>query len=350
MSVLLTGGAGFIGSHTAVELLQSGEDVIILDDFSNSKMSVLERIYQIAGRKPKWVEGDTKDAKLIDRIMSTNEIDGVIHFAGFKCVPESSEKPLDYYRNNLDSALSVLEQMDKHDVHAFVFSSSATVYGNNEIPFVESMGKREQTNPYGATKSIIEDIARDFIIASPSHCVVSLRYFNPIGAHPSGLIGEDPHGVPNNLMPYIQQVAIGKREKLLVYGNDFNTPDGTGIRDYIHVVDLAKGHVAALDFARKNSGDWKINLGSGQGTSVLEMVQAFENSTGVEIPYEIVARRAGDIDEMVADATRAKELLGWQTHLTVADACQDAWNWQKNNPDGFPDENNLFTDEGKDIV
>lgn len=338
MSVLLTGGAGYIGSHTAVELLQSGEDVIILDDFSNSSKAVLSRIAQITGRKPKWREADAKNPNEIGKIFACNAISGVIHFAGFKCVPESSEKPLQYYRNNIDTALSVLEQMDKYGVHSFVFSSSATVYGDNEVPFVEGMDKRPATNPYGATKSIIEDIARDFVAASPEHCAVLLRYFNPVGAHPSGLIGEDPLGIPNNLMPFIQQVAIGKRDHLNVYGNDFDTPDGTGVRDYIHVVDLARGHVKALDFANGHDGVYAINLGSGKGTSVLEMVAAFEKASSVEIPYEIAPRRAGDIDEMVAGVGLAKELLGWQTELTVEDACRDAWNWQKNNPDGYPSE------------
>lgn len=341
MAVLLTGGAGYIGSHTAVELLNSGEDVVILDDFSNSSKYVLARIYEICGRKPKWVEADAKNPNEIAKVFSSMQgaIDGVIHFAGYKCVPESIEKPLAYYRNNIDTALAVLEAMEDHpEVHSFVFSSSATVYGNNEVPFVESMGKREQTNPYGSTKSFIEDIARDFALAYPDRCTVSLRYFNPIGAHESGLIGEDPKGIPNNLMPYIQQVAIGKRKHLNIYGNDFNTPDGTGVRDYIHVTDLALGHVAALNFARGHNGDWKVNLGSGKGTSVLEMVEAFEKATGVRIPYEFAPRRAGDIDEMVADAALAEELFGWQTQRTIEDACRDAWRWQKGNPDGFDDD------------
>ena len=336
MSILLTGGAGYIGSHTAVELLSAGHDVVIVDDFSNSSPAVISRIGSIAGRAPELVVSDAKDSAAMGKVFSENDIEGVIHFAGYKCVPESSTKPLDYYRNNIDSALTVLEQMDRHGVHSFVFSSSATVYGDNDVPFVESMEKRPATNPYGATKSMIEDIARDFLNASPGHCAMLLRYFNPIGAHPSGLIGEDPLGVPNNLMPYIQQVAIGKQGHLNVYGNDFDTPDGTGIRDYIHVVDLAKGHVAALDFARSHDGTYVVNLGSGTGTSVLEMVSAFEKATGVRIPYEIAGRRAGDIDEMVAGVGLAKELLGWQTELSVEDACRDAWKWQKNTPDGYP--------------
>lgn len=335
MTVLLTGGTGYIGSHTAVELLNAGKDVIILDDLSNSSEKVIGRIEQITGKRPKFIVGDAADNVLMNAIFSTNDIEGVIHFAGFKCVPESAQKPLEYYRNNLDSALTVLEQMDKYDVHSFVFSSSATVYGDNDIPFVETMDKRPATNPYGATKSMIEDIARDFVKAFPEHCAVLLRYFNPIGAHPSGLIGEAPQGIPNNLMPYIQQVAIGRRDHLSVYGNDFNTPDGTGIRDYIHVVDLAKGHVAALDFANENAGTYEINLGTGRGTSVLEMADAFEKATGVKIPYEICERREGDIDEMVAGVDKAQELLGWQAELSVADACKDAWNWQRNNPSGF---------------
>lgn len=338
MAVLLTGGAGYIGSHTAVELLEAGEDVVILDDFSNSSKHVLARIHEICGRKPKWVEADAKDPNEIAKVFSSmrGTVSGVIHFAGYKCVPESVERPLAYYRNNIDAALAVLEAMESHpEVHSFVFSSSATVYGDNEVPFVESMGKREQTNPYGSTKSFIEDIARDFALANPDRCVVSLRYFNPIGAHESGLIGEDPKGIPNNLMPYIQQVAIGKRDHLSVFGGDFNTPDGTGVRDYIHVADLARGHVAALGFAEEHVGDWKINLGSGKGTSVLEMVGAFETATGVEIPYEMVPRRAGDIDEMVADASLAKELLGWQTKKTIEEACRDAWRWQSGNPEGY---------------
>lgn len=338
MSVLLTGGAGYIGSHVAVELIMQGKDVVILDDLSNSSEKVVGRIKKITGTRPEFIIGDAANKTLMEAIFSTNNIEGVIHFAGYKCVPESSSKPLEYYRNNLDTALTVLETMNKFGCHSFVFSSSATVYGANEIPFVETMTKQPATNPYGATKSMIEDIASDYVKAFPNHCAVLLRYFNPIGAHPSGLIGEDPQGIPNNLMPYIQQVAIGKRDHLNVYGNDFDTPDGTGIRDYIHVVDLAKGHAAALDFAGNHDGTYAINLGSGKGTSVLEMIHAFESSTGVHIPYEVAPRRAGDIDEMVADATIAKEILGWQTELTVEDACRDAWNWQSNNPNGYSEE------------
>lgn len=338
MAVLLTGGAGYIGSHTAVELLQAGEDVVILDNFSNSSPAVLKRIYEITGRKPKWREGDASDPSTVGKTMSSLDIDGVIHFAGYKCVPESSQKPLEYYRNNIDTALTVLEQMEKHDVHAFIFSSSATVYGDNQVPFTEDMEKRPATNPYGATKSMIEDIAKDFVAASPDKCAVLLRYFNPIGAHPSGLIGEDPLGIPNNLMPYIQQVAVGSRNHLNVYGDDFNTPDGTGIRDYIHVMDLARGHAAALNFARKNCGTYPINLGSGHGTSVLEMVKTFEQATGQKIPYEIAPRRTGDIDEMCAGVELARELLGWATELTIEDACRDGWCWQKNNPQGYDKE------------
>lgn len=338
MSVLLTGGAGFIGSHTAVELIRAGYDVVIADDLSNASAKVLDRMETISGTKPKFYRIDAADNAAMERVFSENQIDGVIHFAGFKCVPESTKLPLKYYRNNLDTAMTTLEVMEKYDCRAFVFSSSATVYGeHNPSPYVETMPTGTATNPYGTTKLMIEQIAMDACQANDKLSVVLLRYFNPIGAHPSGLIGEAPNGIPNNLMPYITQVAVGQREHLSVYGNDYPTPDGTGVRDYIHVVDLAVGHVKAMDYALKHTGSEAINLGTGKGSSVLEVVHAFEQASGVKIPLVITDRRPGDIASFYADASKAKKLLDWEARYSLEDMCAHSWNWQKNNPKGYDD-------------
>ncbi len=338
MSVLLTGGAGFIGSHTAVELIHSGYDVIIADDLSNASEKVLDRIQTITGVSPKFYEIDVKDKEKLRQVFRDNHIHGVIHFAGFKSVPESSKIPVAYYRNNLDTALSVLEVMAEFDCHAFVFSSSATVYGEkNPVPFTEDMPTGTATNPYGTTKLMIEQIMMDACKADEALSGVALRYFNPIGAHPSGLMGDAPNGIPNNLMPYITQVAVGKREKLFVYGTDYPTPDGTGVRDYIHVVDLAKGHVKAVDYALGHRGFEAINLGTGTGSSVFDVVHAFEAAADIEIPLEITQRRPGDIAFSYAKADKAKALLGWEAELDLAAMCAHSWNWQKNNPRGYED-------------
>ncbi len=338
MSVLLTGGAGFIGSHTAVAMIEAGYDIIIADNLSNSSPKVLDRIEKITGVRPGFYPIDVSDAAALTAVFEENSIDGVIHFAGFKCVPESTQVPLRYYRNNLDTALTTLEVMERFDCNAFVFSSSATVYGEkNPVPFTEDMPTGTATNPYGTTKLMIENITIDACRANPRLSAVLLRYFNPIGAHPSGLIGEAPNGIPNNLMPYITQVAIGKRDHLSVYGNDYPTPDGTGVRDYIHVTDLAEGHVRAIEYARSHTGAEAINLGTGQGSSVMDVVRAFEAASGVKIPLEITARRPGDIAVCYADASRAEELLGWKARYTLEDMCAHSWNWQKNNPRGYDD-------------
>lgn len=338
MSVLLTGGAGFIGSHTAVEMILAGYDVIIADNLSNSSPKVPDRIQKITGVAPRFYTIDVSDKEALRQIFRENHIEGVIHFAGYKCVPESAKKPLMYYRNNLDTALCVLETMEEHDCHAFVFSSSATVYGEkNPVPFTEDMPTGTATNPYGTTKLMIEQILMDTCQADPELSGVALRYFNPIGAHPSGLIGEAPNGIPNNLMPYITQVAVGVREKLYVYGNDYPTPDGTGVRDYIHVVDLAKGHVKAMAYALAHRGFEAINLGTGKGSSVLDVVKAFETASGLSIPVEIAPRRAGDIAFSYARADKAHSLLDWQAQYDLEDMCAHSWNWQKNNPRGYDD-------------
>ncbi len=330
MSILLTGGTGYIGSHTAVELLNRGEDVIIADNLYNSEASVVDRLEKITGRRPTFYMADVADKNSVQKIFHENEIESVIHFAGLKAVGESVEKPVEYYRNNLDTTLALLEGMRECGCKNIVFSSSATVYGmHNESPFVETMPVGNCTNPYGWTKYFIEQILTDAAVADKDLSVVLLRYFNPVGAHSSGLIGEQPSGIPNNLMPYIMQTAAGIRHHLSVFGNDYPTPDGTGVRDYIHVVDLAKGHLKALQYAREHKGSEIFNLGTGNGTSVLELVETFQKVNNVAVPYEIVARRAGDIATCYADVTKAKKVLGWQAKLTVEDMCRDSWNWQK---------------------
>ena len=329
MNVLLAGGAGYIGSHTCVELINAGHDVVIADNFSNSCPVAVERVEELTGRKIPLYEADVCDRDAVEKIFSENKIDAVIHFAGLKAVGESCEKPVEYYRNNIDSTLTLLEVMKKHGVNNFIFSSSATVYGTPEtVPLVETMPKGSPTNPYGWTKFMMEQILTDTANANPDMSVVLLRYFNPIGAHESGRIGEDPNGIPNNLMPYITQVAAGRLKCLGVFGNDYPTHDGTGVRDYIHVVDLAKGHVLAIEKYNK-PGLHVCNLGTGQGYSVLELVHAFERVNGVKVKYEIKPRRAGDIATCYADPTRAKEELGWVATRGIDEMCRDTWNFAK---------------------
>ena len=336
MSILLTGGAGYIGSHTAVELLNAGYDVVIADNYGNSKPEVLNRIKELTGKEFKFYEMDVADKTALTNLFSNESIEAVIHFAGLKAVGESVEKPLWYYRNNLDTTLSLMEVMKEYDCKNFIFSSSATVYGTPEsVPLTEDTKVGICTNPYGWTKWMTEQILKDICKSDSELSVVLLRYFNPVGAHESGRIGEDPQGIPNNLFPYIAQVAVGKRDHLNVFGNDYPTPDGTGIRDYIHVVDLAKGHVAALTYADNNKGIEVFNLGTGTGYSVLDMVHAFESANGIKIPYEIAPRRAGDVAECYADPKKAREVLGWTAEKTLEDMCRDTWRWQSNNPNGY---------------
>ncbi|RBP42260.1 UDP-glucose 4-epimerase GalE [Garciella nitratireducens] len=329
MKILVTGGAGYIGSHTCIELLHAGHSVIIADNLCNSKEETIEKIQKITHQAVIFYKIDVTDEKAVDQIFSSHEIDGVIHFAGLKAVGESVEKPLAYYYNNLVSTMTLAKACIQYGVNKFVFSSSATVYGENKVPFVETMDLFPTTNPYGETKVMSERILMDVAKANPNFAVSLLRYFNPVGAHESGLIGEDPNGIPNNLMPYITQVAKGKLKKLRVFGKDYPTVDGTGVRDYIHVVDLAQGHVAALE--KLIEGVHIYNLGTGQGTSVLQLVQAFEEVNGVKIPYEIVGRRSGDIAQCYADVTKAKKELGWTAKRGIKEMVRDAWNFEKNN-------------------
>ena len=329
-AILLTGGTGFIGSHTAVELLKAGEEIVIVDDLSNSGADMLERLHAITGKTPRFYQADVADHNAMERVFSENDIQAVIHFAGFKAVGESVAKPVAYYRNNLDTTLTLLETMQRHGVKRLVFSSSATVYGMSEnVPFTEDMPSPGCTNPYGWTKYMIEHILTDAAAADQEMSVILLRYFNPIGAHESGLIGERPNGIPNNLMPYITQVAAGVRERLSVYGSDYPTHDGTGVRDYIHVVDLAKGHVAALRYAAAHTGTEIINLGTGKGYSVLDVVHAFETANQVKIPYVLVPRRPGDIATCYAGTEKARRLLGWQAEKDLEEMCRDSWRWQR---------------------
>lgn len=334
MKVLLTGGAGYIGSHTAVELLESGHDVVIVDNFNNSSPVAIDRIKAITGKNVTSYEGDVCDKSVCDKIFSEQEIDSVIHFAGLKAVGESVEQPLDYYRNNIDSTLSLLTSMRNHAVHKLIFSSSATVYGSAPTPYSEDSPTGQGiTNPYGQTKYVNEQIITDLAATDKTGSYCILRYFNPVGAHASGVIGEDPSGIPNNLMPFISQVAVGKREQLSVFGDDYDTPDGTARRDYIHVVDLARGHVAA--FEHLQLGLSVYNLGSGQPTSVLDVVRAFEKASGRTVPYVIAPRRAGDLPEYYANADKAARDLGWHTTKTIDDMCADTWRWQSRNSNGY---------------
>ena len=336
MSILVTGGAGYIGSHTTVELIQAGYDVVIVDDLSNSKATVIDRIEKITGTRPRFYQVNILDEEKLDHIFQTETIEAIIHYAAFKAVGESFQNPIKYYSNNLGGLLSILKAMNKHKVQRIVYSSSATVYGTeNPSPLSEKMPTGQVTNPYGYTKLMGERILKDTSKAHPNWSITILRYFNPIGAHESGLIGEDPQGIPNNLMPYITQVAIGKLEKLHIFGNDYDTPDGTGVRDYLHVVDLAKGHVSAIRFAEEHEGLETINLGTGQGYSVLDLVQTFEKVNHLSLPYVIDPRRPGDVASCYADPSYAKELLGWQTEKTLDDMCRDSWHWQESSPHGY---------------
>ncbi len=335
MKILVTGGAGYIGSHTVIELLGKGYEVVIVDNFYNSHPEVLERIKELSGKDFKFYEIDLLNRNDLKKVFEENKIDSVIHFAGYKAVGESVEKPLMYYHNNLTSTFILCEVMKKYGVKNIVFSSSATVYGlSNVSPLKEDL-PLSTTNPYGTTKLFIEQILRDLYISDNDWSIALLRYFNPIGAHISGRIGENPNGIPNNLMPFITQVAVGKREKLSVFGNDYDTVDGTGVRDYIHVVDLAKGHIKALERHMDFKGVEAYNLGTGKGVSVLELVNTFEKVNGVKIPYTIIDRRPGDIATCFADSSKAKKELGWEAEKTIEDMCKDSWNWQKNNPQGY---------------
>ena len=326
MNVLVTGGAGYIGSHTVVELLNAGHSAIIVDDLSNAKADVIDRIETITGKRPVFYKLDCKDKDGLRKVFSENQVDAIIHFAGFKAVGESVKKPLMYYRNNLDSTMSLLEVMEEFGCKKFVFSSSATVYGpNNPYPYKEEMKAIESSSPYGWTKVMIERILTDYCTAHPDFCAILLRYFNPIGSHASGLLGDDPNGIPNNLMPYIGRVAAGQLEKLTIFGDDYPTPDGTCQRDYLHVVDLATGHLRALEYAENHEGVEAINLGTGNGISVLELVHAFENANEMKLPYVIGPRRDGDLPAFWADAEKARNLLGWEATHTVEDMCKSAW-------------------------
>ncbi len=338
--VLVTGGAGFIGSHTVVELLQDGYEVVVVDDLSNASEKVFDRIDQIVGDDAAehltFVRADVADRDAMDAVFDEFDIDHVIHFAGYKAVGESVQKPIEYYSNNIGNTLVLADVMRNHGCKSIIFSSSATVYGDpDSLPLTEESPKKPATNPYGWTKWMIEEMLRSLVVADPEWNVVLLRYFNPIGAHASGLMGEDPKGIPNNLLPYVAQVAVGRRDAVHVFGDDYDTPDGTGVRDYIHVVDLARGHVAALAWMDGRTGCEVFNLGTGTGTSVLEIIKAFSAACGRELPYVVEPRRAGDVTANWADCTKAREVLGWQAEFGISEMCRDAWNWQSNNPFGY---------------
>jgi len=334
-TILVTGGAGFIGSHTCVELLNSGYDVVVIDNLVNSKRESIRRVEQITGKRVAFYEADARDEATLNTIFDKHPISGAIHFAALKAVGESVAKPVEYYRNNIDSLLVLLDVMRARNVKQFVFSSSATVYGVPKSSPIDETFPLSATNPYGQSKLIAEQILRDVEISDPSWRIATLRYFNPVGAHESGLIGEDPGGVPNNLMPYVAQVAVGKLEKLRVFGGDYDTADGTGVRDYIHVVDLARGHIAALDALVKRDASFVVNLGTGQGYSVLEVVKSFEKASGKPVPYEIVARRPGDVGACFANPAKAQDVIGWQAEFGIERMCADHWRWQAANPRGF---------------
>ena len=336
MQILVTGGAGYIGSHTCVELLGCGYDVVVVDNLCNSSPKSLDRVQSITGKPLKFYKGDVRDEALLEEIFRENAIDAVIHFAGLKAVGESVAQPWRYYDNNLNATLMLTKVMERFGVKKLIFSSSATVYtADNVMPLKETSRTGGCTNPYGWTKYMTEQILQGLATAESDWSIALLRYFNPIGAHESGMIGEDPQGIPNNLMPYITQVAVGRREKLNVFGNDYDTHDGTGVRDYIHVVDLAKGHVAAIKFVAENPGCEVFNLGTGTGYSVLDMVKAFNEANHLEIPYEITSRRPGDIAVCYADPGKSRQVLGWKAEKKLQDMCRDSWNWQKNNPNGY---------------
>jgi UDP-glucose 4-epimerase len=335
MSILVTGGAGYIGSHTCVELLMHGYDIVVIDNYSNSKPTALDRVMELTGRRFKCYAMDLLDIENVYKVFHANEIEAVIHFAGFKAVGESVRQPLKYYHNNMLGTVGLCRIMQEFDVKKLVFSSSATVYGmSDRMPLQEDFPLKA-TNPYGRTKLMIEEILEDIYKSDHHWSIAALRYFNPVGAHPSARIGEDPNGVPSNLMPYITQVAVGKLEKLHIYGDDYPTPDGTGVRDYIHVVDLAQGHVKAIEKVMKHTGFEPYNLGTGIGYSVIDMLNTFEKATGVQIPYRIVDRRPGDIAACYADPSKAERELGWKARKGIREMCEDAWRWQANNPDGY---------------
>ena len=338
--ILVTGGCGFIGSHTVVCLLERGYEVVVVDDLSNSSEVVLDRIDQIVGEdaaeRLTFVRADVADKDALGAVFDEFDVDAVIHFAGFKAVGESVQRPIEYYTNNIGNTLALVDVMRNHDCKSIVFSSSATVYGDPDaLPLTEESPKKPATNPYGWTKWMIEEMLRSLTVADPAWNVVLLRYFNPIGAHPSGLMGEDPKGIPNNLLPYVAQVAVGRRDAVHVFGDDYDTPDGTGVRDYVHVMDLAAGHVAALAWMAGRTGCEVFNLGTGNGTSVLEIIRAFSEACGHELPYVIEPRRAGDVTANWADCTKAREMLGWEAQYGIAEMCRDGWNWQSHNPNGY---------------
>ena len=336
MSILVAGGAGYIGSHTCVELLEAGYEVVVVDNLYNSSPESLKRVEKITGKNVTFYEADILDKEALNKIFDAHEIEAVIHFAGYKAVGESVQKPIEYYHNNMTGTLVLCDVMRAHGVKNIVFSSSATVYGDPaQIPITENCPKGQPTNPYGWTKSMLEQVLTDIHTSDPEWNVILLRYFNPIGAHKSGMIGEDPKGIPNNLLPYVAQVAVGKRECLGVFGNDYDTPDGTGVRDYIHVVDLAAGHVKAIDKLREKPGVEVYNLGTGNGYSVLQVVAAFEKACGHKIPYEIKPRREGDIATCYCDPKKAKAELGWEAKYGIDEMCEDSWRWQSSNPDGY---------------
>lgn len=336
MTILVTGGAGYIGSHTVLALLERGEEVVVLDNLSNASEESLHRVEQLTGKAAIFYRGDIQDNDCLRRIFNENKISSVIHFAGLKAVGESTRKPLEYYQNNVAGTLVLLDEMRRAGVHQFIFSSSATVYGaNSPVPYVETTPIGGTTSPYGTSKLMVEQILQDFANAEPDFSIIALRYFNPVGAHESGMIGEDPNGIPNNLLPYISQVAIGKLDKLGVFGGDYPTDDGTGVRDYIHVMDLAEGHLKAMDHLNQIQGFTAYNLGAGIGYSVLAMVQAFERASGVSIPYQILPRRDGDLPAFWSDAKLAKQDLGWEVSRGIDEMMRDTWNWQSKNPNGY---------------
>ena len=334
--ILVTGGLGYIGSHTAIQLMEAGDAVVCFDNLSNSKRAVLNRIEAVTGRSPIFVEGDVRDASALEAVIAAHPIDGVIHFAGLKAVGESVAMPLSYYDNNVAGTEVLLRVLSRTNIRQFVFSSSATVYGQPDVVPISESAALRPTNPYGRSKYFIEEMLRDLYRSDETWSISILRYFNPVGAHPSGKLGEDPNGVPNNLMPFISQVAVGRRAQLSVFGNDYDTPDGTGVRDYIHVMDLADGHLSALNHGESKRGCFTFNLGTGTGYSVLEMVRAFEKASERDIPYTIVGRRAGDIGTCYADCSAAKSQLGWQASRGLEDMTGDTWRWQSQNPNGYP--------------
>ena len=336
MKILVTGGTGYIGSHTCVQLIENGWQPVIIDSLVNSKISVLDRIQQITGTRPAFIEGDVRDADLLQKVLREHAIEAVIHFAGLKAVGESISMPLKYYDNNVHGSVVLMEAMKQCHVKTLVFSSSATVYGDSSEPPWNEHVPTSPTNPYGQSKLMVDQIMADVSVSDTAWSMTSLRYFNPVGAHPSGLMGEDPQGIPNNLMPFLAQVAVGRREVLQVFGNDYPTPDGTGVRDYIHVTDLASGHIAALAYAHGRSGHHVFNLGSGQAVSVLEMHRAFSQACGLDLPFAISPRRPGDVAAYWADPQKAQSTLKWQAKKSIGDMCQDTWRWQSQNPNGYP--------------